>query len=421
MAEEQSGMPAEPVAPAAPDTTAAQPPAASPPDAQGPAAPAPAAPPPPSGFVGTIDRLSQGRLSGWAVTMAGEPCAVTVKINDVAVATVKSDQPRPDLHTKQQSRGLGGWQVDIGPSLSIGENRVEVICVDGSHLRGSPFTHDPHTADANALTPVATDGPKNYVGAIDTPDADIIGGWSIGSDFKSAAVMVHINDRPPIMILADTDRPDLIAQELTRSGGGWRYDVAPLLGPGLNRIKITFPNGIHLPGSPIHRQVGPSTKPLFSPDPPPAPKPAPTPAPAAVAPVAPAPKPAAPPQAARPAAAAPPPVRPAPAPVAPAANPLARMTTVPVVQHPVPAPPVAAPANVPAFSGRIGKNGMPSLSELDELSLDDLSLAIAAGMINVTPSSVHEPVPAPVSAEAKDGEGDAAGRKGFLSRLLRRS
>jgi pyruvate/2-oxoglutarate dehydrogenase complex dihydrolipoamide acyltransferase (E2) component len=341
--------------------------------------------------------------------MAGEPCAVTIKINGVAVATVKSEEPRPDLHAKQQSRGLGGWQADIGQSFEYGENQVEVIFVDGSHLRGSPFTHDPHGANADALAPVATEGPKNYVCAIDTPDADTISGWSIGSDFKSAAVMIHVNDRPPIMILADTDRPDLIAQELTRSGGGWRYDVGPMLVPGLNRIKITFPNGTHLPGSPIHRQIGASAAPVFSPDPPPAPKAAPKPAPVA-APAAAAPRPAA----------VPPPARPSQRPVAPAANPLARMTTVPVPQHPVPAPP-PGPAKVAPFAGSIGgKNGMPSLSELDELSLDDLSLAIAAGMINVTPSSKHEPVPDPVMAQAKDEQFEDSARKGFFSRLLRR-
>jgi hypothetical protein len=406
MAEEHVGTPAEPVAPVAPAPAAAPEPVAA---GTAAAPPAPAAAPAPSGFVGTIDRLSKGRLSGWGVTMAGEPCAVTIKINGVAVATVKSEEPRPDLHAKQQSRGLGGWQADIGQSFEYGENRIEVIFVDGSHLRGSPFTHDPHGANADALAPVATEGPKNYVGAIDTPDADTISGWSIGSDFKSAAVMIHVNDRPPIMILADTDRADLIAQELTRSGGGWRYDVGPMLAPGLNRIKITFPNGTHLPGSPIHRQIGASATPVFSPDPPAAPKPAPKPAPPAAAPkpVAPSPPPA---------RTAPPPARTAP----PAANPLARMTTVPVPQHPVPAPP-PGPAKVAPFpGGSIGKNGMPSLSELDELSLDDLSLAIAAGMINVAPSSKHEPVPEPVMATSKDEQHEDSARKGFLSRLLRR-
>ena len=96
------------------------------------------------------------------------------------------------------------------------------------------------------------------------------------------------------------------------------------------------------------------------------------------------------------------------------------MTTVPVPQHPVPAPPPGPASVAPLPGGSIGKNGMPSLSELDELSLDDLSLAIAAGMINVAPSSKHEPVPAPVMETTKDQQREDAARKGFFSRLLRR-
>jgi hypothetical protein len=363
--------------------------------------------------VGTVDRLSQGKLSGWAVTMAGDPCAVTIRINDVAVATVKSEQPRPDLNAKQQSRGLGGWSVDLTPSFSFGENRIEVIFVDGSHLRGSPFTHDPHGADAIAVTPVNTDGPKSYVGAIDTPNSDVIGGWSISSDFKAAAVIIQVNDQLPVTVAALADRPDLIAQELTSAGGGWHFEVGTRLVPGLNRINVTYPDGIHLPGSPIARQIGDSNVPAYKIEPPrpPAPAPVAKPAPAP----APAPGPA-------PAAAAPKPVQPAPPPAAraPAApNPLARMAV-----PPVPAKPEARsanPSNVTPFPGQAGRNGMPSLAELDELSLDDLSLAIAAGMINVTPSSVHEPVPDPVVSTAKEEQhGEDGRRKGLLTRLLRR-
>jgi hypothetical protein len=396
-------------------------------------------PPPATGYVGAIDRLSQAQLSGWAVTMDGDPCVVTVRINGADVATAKSDGSRQDLAAKQQSRGLGGWHVDLTGLLASGESRIEALLPDGSPLRGSPLVHDDETGDRIAVAPIDDAAARTYVGAIDTPDQDVIGGWSIGSDFRAAAVVVQVNDGTPVTVPANIDRPDLIAQQLTQSGGGWAFDVSSLLVPGVNRINITYPDGIHVPGSPIARTVAGAT-PVVEEQPAAVEAPvaeaapaaeelpltAPAPAPVATetpvveeAPAAPVPAP----EEVKPAPVVAKEVKaaPAPKPMPPAPRQTAEEAVRPFRKSLTTPEPEPAASNVTPFPGRSeGRPGMPSLAELDELSLDDLSYAVANGKISVVPPPVPEPVPDPVA------EAEAAGllappqRRGFFARLLGR-
>ncbi|WP_404713416.1 hypothetical protein [Sphingomonas sp. MMS24-J13] len=347
-------------------------------------------------FVGTIDKLAYGRLSGWGVNMQGEPCEVTIRLNGKDVATVLSDQERGDLAAKRYSRGLGGWYVDVGPLLVRGKNIIEARFADGAALAHSPFEYDPEAAKED-FAPAPPSGPITYHGAIDTPQANVIAGWSISSDFRAASVVIQVNDREPVTIEATNDRPDLIQQQLIRSGGGWSFDVGPLLVQGFNLISVRYPDGKHLPGSPIERQNGENPPGFVKPTRPPAPAPDPV-------------------------AAAPQPV-PAPAPAASKPTPAQTIEVVmsPFTRKPVVADAAPALSNVTPFPDRLAaRNGMPSLSELDELSLDDLSLAIAAGMINVGPAVAHEPVPDPEPTEAEIMHAELARRPGFFARLFGR-
>lgn len=387
--------------------TEASPPVAAP-ASTGAEATIPPAPPKPS-FVGIIDKLAYGRLSGWAVTMEGNPCDVIVQLNGNDIANVTSDQPRPDLAAKQLSRGLGGWHFDLGTMLVPGDNVIDVKFTDGTSLRNGPFTFDPNAGEqVAAAAPADVNAPKTYVGAIDTPQADVIAGWSIGSDFKAAAVVVTVNDGPSVLIQADADRPDLIAQHLTKSGGGWHFDVKPMLVQGLNVINVNYPDGKHLPGSPIERQNGENPPGFVKAEPVREP-----------APVAATPEPATP----TPEPATPPPSPPATAQLPPQTVQVAMsaFTKKPVVTDPQAE--AQAASNITPFPGRTSlKPGMPTLSELDEVSLDDISLAIAAGMINVGPAAVHEPVPdpEPTEVEIQHIHEIETKRRGFFARLLGR-
>lgn len=336
-------------------------------------------------FVGTIDKLAYGRLSGWGVNMQGEPCEVTIRLNGKDVGTVVSDQERGDLAAKRYSRGLGGWYIDLGALLDPGKNIIEARFADGAALAHSPFEYDPEAAKKD-FAPAPASGPIVYHGAIDSPQANVIAGWSISSDFRAASVVIQVNDREPVTIAAATDRPDLIRQQLIQSGGGWSYDVGPLLVQGFNLISVRYPDGKHLPGSPIERQNGENPPGFVKPT--------------------------------RPAAAA----QAAPAAAKPAPVQIVQTVMSPFTRKPVIADPLAAaPSNVTPFPDRLAtRAGMPPLSELDELSLDDLSLAIAAGMINVGPAVAHEPVPDPEPTEAEIRRDDLAARPGFFARLFGR-
>ena|GEM_PF-6929072 len=93
-------------------------------------------------YVGAIDEPGQNRISGWAVSQFGDVCLVTAIVNDQQRFTARSDGPRPDLAAKQQSRGAGGFRIDVASALVPGANRIDITLPDGSHLPGSPIHRD---------------------------------------------------------------------------------------------------------------------------------------------------------------------------------------------------------------------------------------------------------------------------------------
>lgn len=376
-------------------------------------------PKPASGFVGAIDQLRDGFISGWGVTRVGGPCTVMVTVNDEHRFEVAADRPRPDLAAKQLSTGLGGWRVDVRSALRPGENRIAVTFPDGSPLPGSPLVDGAAAAGAapsppaandpapNApLPPAAKQAAKRYIGAIDAPDKSRLSGWSVATDRTPAPVTIQVNQGPPMEIQANGPRPDLAAKNLSNGEGGWHLDVTAALVHGRNVITVRFPDGSDLSGSPIERYIG-----MEAPAKPP------------VAP--PPPARSSPPDHAR--AVSPTPPAPVVAPKAAAPEPR-RVTTPPVSRPPaprIPAPTQTAPTpQVP--KSEPGPAKLPSLSELDELSLDDVSLAVASGRVRFDPPEMPEPT-REIPVETVDAREPAldpaepAPRGSFLARLFRRN
>ena len=299
----------------------------------------------PAGFLGAIDDDRGGRISGWAVTREGDPCTVTLTVNDQSFST-ESDLPRPDLAAKQQARGKGGWRIALDAALAPGENRVEVFLPDGTPLAGSPrIVAGPQGGES--ITPAA----PGYLGAIDTANPARLSGWALTALGEPCLVGISLNDAPSVAILSEAPRPDLTAKGMSTGGGGWHLALAGWLVLGTNRVSVTLPDGSHLPGSPLVLEG-----PVIASEPP-----------VAHSPVAMAPK--------------------------------ARATVTELPQR--------------------QRAAMPSIAELDELSLDDLALAVASGRIQVDAPPAPLPVPPIETVESATAAPQPAPRT-WLRRVWRR-
>ncbi|MET0271088.1 MAG: hypothetical protein ABW173_11745, partial [Sphingomonas sp.] len=266
-------------------------------------------PPAPGGYIGAIDEDRQGRLSGWAITREGDACAVTVTVNGRDFTT-RSTLPRLDLAAKRQSRGQGGWRIDVSEALVAGENEVEARLPDGTPLAGSPRTLA-HVATAPATT--------RYIGAVDTANGSLLSGWALTTTGDPCALAVRIGDAPAITLVSHGTRADLADKGMSNGAGGWHLFLEGLLSPGPNTVAIVLPDGAPLSGSPL-RLEGPAAE-------------------------------------------------------APA----------------TPPPPVAVVADFPERP----RAAMPSLAELDEVSLDDVALAVASGRVRVESPEAPPPAPPP--------------------------
>ncbi|MGN7161571.1 hypothetical protein [Sphingomonas sp. SAFR-052] len=304
-------------------------------------------PTPTIGYLGAVDDDRQGRLSGWAITRQGDPCEVTATVNGRSF-TAASELPRPDLAKKGQSRGAGGWRIELADALAPGENRVDITLPDGTPLSGSPRMV--------TWTPAPAAAPR-HLGAIDSANARLLSGWALTATGDPCEVTITIGDDDPVAVRSEGTRADLAAKGMSRGAGGWHLFLEDRLMPGSNRVTITLPDGSAMPGSPLTIE-GP---PVAAPAPP-----------ETVAPPAPA-------------------AAPAPVPA------IAVVTELPPRQRPA----------------------MPSLAELDELSLDDIALAVASGRVRVDAPPPPEPVAPPVVSEPGP-EVAASPRRSWVGRLLGR-
>ncbi|KQN73013.1 hypothetical protein [Sphingomonas sp. Leaf62] len=315
-------------------------------------------PTPTIGYLGAVDDDRQGRLSGWAITRQGDPCEVTATVNGRSFATA-SDLPRPDLAAKGQSRGAGGWRIELADALEPGENRVDVTLPDGTPVSGSPRMVIWTPAPAAAPAP-------RHLGAIDSANARLLSGWALTATGDPCEVTITVGEDDPVTVLSEGTRADLAAKGMSRGAGGWHLFLEGRLMPGANRVTIALPDGSAMPGSPLTIEGPPVAAPVQ---------------PEAVEPPAP----------------------PAPVVVPPPAPMIAPAPTSAVVTE---LPPRQRPA-------------MPSLAELDELSLDDIALAVASGRVRVDAPPPPEPVAPPVIAQP-ESEAAPSPRRSWMARLLGR-
>lgn len=308
-------------------------------------------PSPTIGYLGAVDDDRQGRLSGWAITRQGDPCEVTATVNSRSFATA-SDLPRPDLAAKGQSRGAGGWRIELVDALEPGENRIDITLPDGTPLSGSPrmVTWMP--------APTAAPAPR-HLGAIDSANARLLSGWALTATGDPCEVTITVGDGDPVTMLSEGTRADLAAKGMSRGAGGWHLFLEGRLMPGANRVTIALPDGSAMPGSPLTIE-GQTVPPVE--------------------------------------------VRPAPVPA----------------MAPVTAPPPPSASAVVTELPPRQRPAMPSLVELDELSLDDLALAVASGRIRVDTPPPPEPVAPPVLSEAAADPTPPPRRSGWVARLLGR-
>lgn len=318
-------------------------------------------PTPTIGYLGAVDDDRQGRLSGWAITRQGDPCEVTATVNGHSFATT-SDLPRPDLAKKGQSRGAGGWRIEVAEALEPGENRVDITLPDGTPVSGSPRMVIWTPAPAAAPAP-------RHLGAIDSANGRLLSGWALTATGDPCEVTITIGDSDPVTVLSEGTRADLAAKGMSRGAGGWHLFLEDRLMPGSNRVTIALPDGSAIPGSPLTIEGPPVAAPVQ------------------------------------------PEMIEAPPPVA-----VATPTVVPV----------PAPTIVPAPTGAVvtelpprQRPAMPSLTELDELSLDDIALAVASGRVQVDAPLPPEPVAPPVLSEPEPDVAPSP-RRGWLARLLGR-
>jgi len=90
---------------------------------------------------------------------------------------------------------------------------------------------------------------RQYLGAVDEDRAGRLGGWAITHQGDPCEVEVHVNGRV-FRATSEGPRPDLAAKGQARGQGGWRVTIADALEPGDNRVEIRLPDGTELHGSP---------------------------------------------------------------------------------------------------------------------------------------------------------------------------
>jgi len=172
---------------------------------------------------GAIERITPDAVRGWAVWQ-GEAARLSVRVNDMHVATLTARLERPEL-AEAGLPLLCGFGHRFAEALLPGD-RVEVCLQDGRTL--------PH---------------RN--GMIDNFSPAQIAGWAIEGEpdaATGATLDIIVNGATLTRITADRPRPDLEKRGFPRiSGFLHRFD--PPLTPGAE-VFLRFTDGLPLKGSP---------------------------------------------------------------------------------------------------------------------------------------------------------------------------
>ena len=314
-------------------------------------------------------------IAGWAVAQDGSGCAITMVVNDGTPTTIPCDLDRPDLVRLGKSTGKGGFRIDPDPHLHEGRNIIELRFPDGGAIPNSPV-----------IRIIGADNPETYAGFVESRDPTRLSGWAVTGDGLPCVVIAEIDGETRAQTQSTLSRPDLARSALSRGQGGFMFDLSGYL-DGASRIAIRFANGQIIDGGVIELGTPPS------------------PEPDAIEDKARLEKESGASEGAG--------ESPAGATVSPA--------------KPEPLPPV--PTDTPKEKGEPSPAVMPSLVELDELSLDDIAYAFAAGLVTVPPPEIppHEEAreegkdEGVVTGADADADEGPAQKRPWLKRLLRRS
>ncbi len=324
-------------------------------------------------FQGYVE-ATKDLIAGWAVAQDGSGCPITMVVNGGAPTTIRCDLDRPDLVRLGKSTGKGGFRIDPGPHLREGRNIIELRFPDGGPIPNSPV-----------IRIIGAEKPDSYAGFVESRDPAKLSGWAVTGDGLPCAVVAEIDGETRAETQSTLSRPDLARSALSRGQGGFMFDLSGYL-DGARRIAIRFANGQIIDGGLI--ELG-APIPLSDP----------------IGDDAPLEKESGAPKGA-------------------GESPAAAMEST-VKPEPLP----SAPANPAKENAEPGPAVMPSLVELDELSLDDIAYAFAAGLVTVPPPEIppHEELreeekdEVVVTAEAAAVDEGPGQRRPWLKRLLRRS
>ena len=94
------------------------------------------------GFVGFVDHVALGQISGWAINLDSplERLAVDLIMDDAVIDTVVAEQPRDDLRVAGLGDGFSAFTFSLKPSHDFQSPRQVSVVVSGTRmeLQGSP-------------------------------------------------------------------------------------------------------------------------------------------------------------------------------------------------------------------------------------------------------------------------------------------
>jgi hypothetical protein len=92
---------------------------------------------------------------------------------------------------------------------------------------------------------------EGFVGAIDLFRHRRMSGWGVTRTGDACSVTVIVNGEHRIELPTNMPREDLAAKQQSRGLGGWRVSLRDIIREGENVIEVVFPDGTPLAGSPI--------------------------------------------------------------------------------------------------------------------------------------------------------------------------
>ena len=133
------------------------------------------------GFMGCLDRASPHHVEGWAIDLRrqGRPVRIDIVVNAELVASVRADEPRPDLASLGFSATDCGFSAHLPEHADPSARRRIAVRLSGlrTELAGSPVHLDPA---------------PGLIGSFDTLHGMAAHGWALDCAQPTVPVLVEI-------------------------------------------------------------------------------------------------------------------------------------------------------------------------------------------------------------------------------------